>query len=89
MTRLALHLALAAVLAGGAAPRAGAEDDVPLGWATMTEDGVIVLEMVRTGDGQPAHAQLRYAPGDPHYDEVLEHLGGLVPGESKRVMPFE
>lgn len=88
MKHVLLRLVLIAVLAPVAAPNAVAGDELPVGVATITQDGVIVLQMSRTTDGIPADALIRYAPGDPDYDEVLEHLGGLAPGESKPVMPF-
>jgi hypothetical protein len=31
---------------------------------------------------------VKYPPGDPDYDKVLKHLGGLKPGDDKPVPPF-
>src|ERR1700730_11377879 len=59
-----------------------------IGTATMNPDGTIVLHLTRTADGTPADAVLAYPPGDPQYDEVLRHLGGLTPRESKLVPPW-
>jgi hypothetical protein len=55
----------------------------PIGTATMTEDGTITLDL-RAG----AHGRLVYRKGDKGYAEVLNHLGGLKPGESKLVRPW-
>jgi len=54
----------------------------------MNPDGTIVLHLTRTADGTPADAILTYSPGDPQYDEVLRHLGGLAPRESKPIPPW-
>ncbi len=61
-----------------------------IGSATMRADGTIVLMLRATdetgrmiGDGL-----LEYPPGHPQYREVLQHLGGLKPGESKFVPPW-
>jgi hypothetical protein len=60
----------------------------PIGEAWMEEDGTLVLRLVRTADGIPAHALLRYPPSDPHHQQVLDHLGGLQPGQVKAVAPW-
>jgi hypothetical protein len=31
---------------------------------------------------------LTYPPSDPQYAEILRHLGGLKPGETKSVPPW-
>lgn len=58
-----------------------------IGSATMTDDGTIVLTLRATGRGI-GDAQIKYPPGSPHYAEVLRHIGGLKPGESKLVPPW-
>ncbi|MFO0616363.1 MAG: hypothetical protein U0414_27475 [Polyangiaceae bacterium] len=54
-----------------------------IGQARMLPDGTIVLDLFR-----PAPAQRKYAPGDPKYASVLDHVGPIAPGESKLVMPW-
>jgi serine/threonine-protein kinase len=60
----------------------------PIGVAWLEEDGSITLDLRRTSDGQHVSGILRYKPTDEHYNDVLEHLGGLKPGETKPVPPW-
>jgi hypothetical protein len=57
-----------------------------IGYATMDADGTIVLHFALSNP--PAHGQSTYRPDDPEYQDVLRHLGGLKPGETKSVPPF-
>ena len=67
-----------------------AGDDRPVGTATMREDGTIVLDLrAESPQGDIGPALFEYAPSDPDYQSVLAHLGGLKPGESKLVPPWE
>ncbi len=60
-----------------------------IGVATMSEDGTIRLQLRAEGaSGVIGDAMLVYPPSDPHYDEVIAHLGGLTPGETKPVPPW-
>jgi hypothetical protein len=60
-----------------------------IGIATMKEDGTIVLRLrAESDDGAIGEALFTYAPDDEQYDEILTHLGGLEPGESKAVPPW-
>ena len=60
-----------------------------IGVATMKPDGVLVLQLRAEGPGGAiGDARITYSPGDPNYQKVLSHLGGLKPGESKPVPPF-
>jgi hypothetical protein len=72
---------------------AAAQDGRPLpssiGVASMTEDGTIWLQLRAEGEqGQVGDALLIYKPGDPMYEEVKRHLGGIRPGEHKPVPPW-
>ena len=61
----------------------------PIGTATMTPDGTIVLNLRAEGDdGTVGNALLKYQKGDAQYDDVIEHVGGLTPGECKLVQPW-
>lgn len=83
MKRRALtFMAVAALQACATAPAS-------IGAATMTPDRVIHLQLRAEGpDGAIGDALINYAPGDPHYEQILAHLGGLQPGEEKPVPPF-
>jgi hypothetical protein len=59
-----------------------------IGTATMQPDGTIVLDLRAEGPGVQGDARLVYPKGHQQYDEVLKHLGGLTPGESKPVPPW-
>jgi hypothetical protein len=60
-----------------------------IGSATMKQDGTIVLELRAIGPGgERGDGLLTYPPDHPAYKEVLDHLGGLKPGESKPVPPW-
>ena len=60
----------------------------PIGEATMLEDGTLVLDLVATAGGTHGHGRVTYAPSDPQYAAVLEHLGGMQPGERRAVPPW-
>ncbi|HMU32306.1 MAG TPA: hypothetical protein PKC89_00435 [Pyrinomonadaceae bacterium] len=56
----------------------------------MSEDGTIVLVLKAVGpNGETGSGRFEYPPSHPQYDSILKHLGGLKPGESKPVPPFE
>ena len=61
-----------------------------IGSATMLEDRTIVLALIYwfPGGGHTTPTDLRYKPGHPEYSELLRHLGGMQPGESKGVKPW-
>ena len=59
-----------------------------IGSATMAADGTITLHLTRTADGKFVEGMLTYKIGDPGYQGVLAHLGGMKPGETKPVPPW-
>ena len=60
-----------------------------IGQATMQDDGTIILRLrAETEDGAVGESLFTYSPADHDYRAVLEHLGGLKPGESKPVPPW-
>lgn len=59
-----------------------------IGTTTMEKDGTIKLFLRAEEEGIVGHGLLTYSPDDPDYTDVLEHLGGLSPGESKSVRPW-
>jgi hypothetical protein len=60
-----------------------------VGQASMEDDGTIVLQMHRTGDGIFVSAPpFRYPKSHPKYQYILDHLGPMHPGEHRLVKPF-
>lgn len=60
-----------------------------IGTATMENDGTIVLQLRAEGPGRlVGDARVTYPKSHKEYDNILKHLGGLRPGESKPVPPF-
>lgn len=65
------------------------QQPAPIGTATMAEDGTIVLDLhAELPEGGRGLGRLTYPPDHRDYRAVLEHLGGLSPGESKPVPPW-
>ena len=61
-----------------------------IGTAYMLPDGAIVLTLRASGPGSIiGDAQFKYIPSDPKYQDMLRHLGGLRPGETKAVPPWD
>lgn len=60
-----------------------------VGEVTMEANGDIVLTYHRTTDGLFAESQERFRPGTKDYEEVIKHVGGLKPGESKLVPAWQ
>jgi hypothetical protein len=69
--------------------RAMSEEQKSIGQATMTDDGTIVLDLRAEGPGMRGDARFTYPKTHPQYQKVLEHLGGLKPGEKKPVPPWD
>jgi hypothetical protein len=64
------------------------EDIDTVGMAKMSADGTIALR-IRSLWYQPlGEHYFVYAPGDPHYDAIKRHLGGIAPGQTKPVPPL-
>jgi hypothetical protein len=86
MTRWFAAALLAAV---AVAPIARADDTVPIGTATMTADGTITLWLrAELPKGGEAHGTIVYQTDNPQYQDVLRHIGGLKPGETKLIKPW-
>jgi hypothetical protein len=61
-----------------------------IGVATMAPDGTITLRLRAEGPGgMSGEGNLTYKRGNPQYEEVLRHIGGLTPGETKPVPPWK
>jgi hypothetical protein len=59
------------------------------GTATMQDDGSLTLHLRRTRDGKEIDDSLTYKTTDRGYDDVLRHLGGLSPGDTKDFRPWK
>jgi hypothetical protein len=67
-----------------------AEQRGSIGQATMEPNGTIVLRFRAEGPGgMRGDGLLRYPPDHPQYRSVLDHLGGMRPGENKPVPPWD
>jgi len=60
-----------------------------IGDAKMMEDGTIVVNLRRTRDGINVSGIVKYPANSPHYKEILDHLGGMRPGETKLVPAWD
>ena len=54
----------------------------------MQADGTIVMNLVSLPPGPIAHTTMTVKPTDKVYREILDHIGGLKPGETKSVPPW-
>ena len=59
-----------------------------IGTAEMDANGVITLQLHSLEPNPIAEGVLTYAPDDPQYQEIKDHLGGISPGETKPVRPW-
>lgn len=68
-------------------PEQPAPKDV--GSAYMDEDGVLEMSLrTESADGMIGEALLVIRPDDPRYAQMVQHLGGLKPGEGCAIPPF-
>jgi len=92
--RLALALLIAAGFAGAAAAQDKSNSAIPcaaidsIGTAQMSNDGTITLHLQSLWPDPVAEGELTYAPDDPQYEEIKQHLGGIAPGDTKPVKPW-
>lgn len=64
------------------------EQVASIGVATMAADGTITMRVRSLPPGPVAEGTFEYRPDNPRYQDILKHLGGLAPGESKPVPPW-
>lgn len=64
--------------------------DLPeyIGEATMQDDGTIVMNLLATEGPIRGLGSVTVKPTDSNYQETLDHIGGLEPGETKPVRPW-
>ena len=60
-----------------------------IGWATISDDGTITLDLLATGPNAVGEGRLVYPKDHPQYKEIAEHVGAIKPGERKPVAPFK
>ncbi|MGE0385110.1 MAG: hypothetical protein AB7Q97_10300 [Gammaproteobacteria bacterium] len=66
-----------------------AEKPEYIGMAKAAQDGTISMMLrATTPGGAVGEAVLTYKPDDPKYPEIVKHLGGIKPGETKPVPAF-
>ena len=59
------------------------------GTAVMQDDGTLTLHFRLTSDGKAVSDTIVYKVSDRAYDNVLRHLGGMSPGETKQFRPWK
>jgi hypothetical protein len=91
MRRIAIAFACASIImtSPGLAEDAPNKQPFIIGDAQMLDDGTIVIHMRRTTDGIHVSGMIRYPVTDRHYNEVLAHIGGMRPGETKLVPAWD
>jgi len=93
MSKNFLVLSLLCVASASTAEQVRQSDARPsmlyFGTAAMLDDGALALHLRLTSDGKPVSDVLTYKISDRAYDNVLRHLGGLRPGETKPFTPWK
>ena len=82
---------LAALLLACSGDVLAAEDPDPapsVGVARMLENGTILVGIRGPGPDGPLQAVLMVEPGDTNYQQIIDHVGGLKPGETKSIPPW-
>lgn len=59
-----------------------------VGTATMAPDGTITLDLRANDNGMRGMARAIYPPNHPQYRMILNHLGGMLPGQQILIRPF-
>jgi hypothetical protein len=59
-----------------------------IGVATMLQNGTILVGVPGPDSGLRAQAVLMVEPGDSNYQAIIDHVGGLKPGETKPIPPW-
>src|SRR3954463_2870903 len=81
------------VLAAETSPPGNGANENPateksIGMARMLADGTILVGVAARGSNDRAQAVLMLEPGDTQYQPLLDHIGGLKPGETKSIPPW-
>ena len=68
-------------------PDGGEPADV--GMAEMAKDGTLRLHLRTTAeDGTVGEMMMVVPPKDPRHPGMVQHLGGIAPGQAKPIPPF-
>jgi hypothetical protein len=59
------------------------------GTAVMQDDGTLTLRLRPTRDGKAVSDTIVYKVSDRAYDNVLRHLGGMSPGDTRQFRPWK
>lgn len=60
-----------------------------VGMAEMKDDGTLYLHLrTETGDGTVGEALMIVPKDDKRYRDMLDHLSGMKPGETRPIPPF-
>ena len=59
-----------------------------IGEASMLQDGTIILQLRAEGESVIGDAMFTFSPDDERYNEILEHIKPISPGERKPVPPW-
>jgi hypothetical protein len=93
MSKIAVGLIMLCAAGAGSAQEVRSSDARPsmpyAGTAEMLDDGTLSLHLRLTSDGKALNDTLVYKVSDRAYDNVLRHLGGLQPGETKAFRPWK
>jgi len=90
----AVAVAVAAGLAGAAVAQIAPSNEIrcaaidSIGTAEMANDGTVTLHLQSLWPDPIAEGELVFAPDDPQYAEVRQHIGDIHPGDKKPVKPW-
>jgi hypothetical protein len=88
MVRLTLWVVLACSFSGVVWAEENPAAAKSIGVATMLANGTILIGIGGGPDLDRARAVLMVEPGDTNYQSIVDHVGGLKPGESKPIPPW-
>jgi hypothetical protein len=88
MVRLTLCAALACSFSGVVWAEQNPVPVISIGVATMLQNGTILIGVGGGPDLDRARAVLMVEPGDTNYQSIVDHVGGLKPGETKPIPPW-
>jgi hypothetical protein len=87
---VAIMLCAASTCPAGQIRSSDARPSMPYaGTAVMQDDGTLTLRLRLTSDGQAVSDTIIYKVGDRAYDDVLRHLGGMSPGDTRQFRPWK
>ena len=88
MPQLAPWSAFLVVVPGAALAAESPSSEKSIGVVTMLANGTILIGVGGDGPAARARAVLEIHPGDSNYQMIIDHVGGLRPGETKPIPPW-